>query len=159
MNAKNVISVILLGFVAVAIGYVLMTSTEPLEQQTTAEAPAAPGEATQPDGIKAYYFHGDRRCATCQKIEDYTAEAVKTGFADALASGAVTWDVLNFEDPANADVIKDYNLVSQAVILVQWKNGEKLRWKSLDQIWELVGDKAAFTAHIQEELTAFMAGK
>ena len=33
-------------------------------------------------GVKAYYFHATRRCATCKAVEKVTREAIKENFGD-----------------------------------------------------------------------------
>jgi len=60
-----------------------------------ATAPASADEtASQPvtltDGVVAFYFHGNVRCATCRKLEAYTDEAIHSGFANALDDGVLT---------------------------------------------------------------------
>ena len=62
-------------------------------------APAATGSVGEegssetvsptPDaGIVAYYFHGNKRCSTCRKLEAYSRKAIEGGFADELAASA-----------------------------------------------------------------------
>ncbi len=36
------------------------------------------------DRVIAYYLHGDRRCATCIKLEAYAKESIETGFVGEL---------------------------------------------------------------------------
>lgn len=106
--------------------------------------------------VIAYYFHGDRRCATCQKLEAYSHEAIETGFADRLNDSTLVWRVINFEQADNEHFAKDYELYSQAVILSRVVDGKEVGWVNLDQIWTLVGDKEKFVAYIQAETDRFL---
>ena len=106
--------------------------------------------------VVAYYFHGTNRCTTCRKIEAFSREAVETGFAEALKTGKLEWRALNVEEPANRHFVKDYRLYTRSVVLAGFQGDKQLRWKNLEKVWELVGDKPAFTRYIQAEVKSFM---
>ena len=108
------------------------------------------------DRIFVSYLHGDRRCATCKKLEAYSQEAVATGFATQLADSTVVWQVINFEKPDNEHYVKDYGLYSQSLVLSRHRGEQEVQWKNLDKIWTLVGDKKAFIAYVQAELAEFL---
>jgi len=124
---------------------------------------AAAADANKPsaDGVKvvAYYFHGTTRCATCRKIEAYSHEAVQNGFAEALKAGKLEWRALNVEEPANRHFIKDYQLYTRSVVLASYQGDKQLRWKNLDQVWVLVGDKGQFTRYVQNEVKTFLESR
>lgn len=123
-------------------------------------APMASAEdaaATAPnDGVIAFYFHGNVRCATCKKIETYTDEAIHESFADELRDGALAWKVANVEEPENRHYIQDFQLATRSVVLVEFANGKVVRWKNLDKVWQLVRSQDAFSAYIREETSAFL---
>ena len=125
------------------------TAEQPIES-----APPTPAEASPT--IMAYYFHGDMRCLTCIKLETYAHEALETRFADELTSGRMAWQAVNTDRPENAHFVTDFKLVSKSVVLVEMDNGQVKRWKNLDQIWDKVGDKAAYTEYIQAGMQAFL---
>ena len=108
--------------------------------------------------VIAYYFHGERRCATCQKLEAYSKEAIESGFAQQLEDSSLIWRVVNFEEADHEHFAKDYGLYSQAVILSRVSDGDELQWINLDKIWTLVGDKEKFVAYVQAETTRFLDG-
>ncbi len=120
-----------------------------------AEEPAAPAAPAE-DGIVAYYFHGNVRCATCKKIEAYADEAVAEGFADELESGAVSWQVVNIDVDANKHFIEDFQLVTRSVVLVEYRDGKVVRWQNLDKVWQLVRDKDGFTSYVQGATRQFL---
>lgn len=119
-----------------------------------ADAPSA--SAPTPDGVIAFYFHGNARCATCRTIEAYADEAVHQGFATDLEAGELSWRVVNIDTPENRHFIEDFQLVTRSVVLAEYRNGQLLRSKNLDQVWRLVRDKQGFVAYLQDETRAFL---
>ena len=123
---------------------------------------APPAAAEEPvtnrgtDGVVAFYFHGNVRCATCRKIEAHTDEAIHSGFAKALESGSLTWSVVNVDEPLNRHFIEDFQLVTRSVVLAEYRDGNVVRWKNLDRVWQLVRNQDAFTAYIRDETSAFL---
>jgi hypothetical protein len=124
-------------------------------------AVASDAEKSSSDGVKvvAYYFHGTTRCATCRKIEAYSHEAVRAGFGEALKAGKLEWRTMNVEEPANRHFIKDYQLYTRSVVLASFQGDKQLRWKNLDQVWVLVGDKGQFTRYVQNEVKTFLESR
>jgi hypothetical protein len=108
------------------------------------------------DGVVAFYFHGNVRCATCKKIEAYADEAVHSGFPEALDEGALTWRVVNVDDEGNQHFIQDFQLVTRSVVLAEFRGGKVVRWQNLDKVWQLVRDKERFVDYIQDETIEFL---
>jgi hypothetical protein len=158
VSLKNVASYALLLFVAASI-FVLVAKS--LREKPVAGDPSmttvvrAEAEAPQ-DGMIAYYFHSNVRCVSCETIESYAHEAVQTGFGDRLEDGSVQWRVVNYEEPANQDVVDKYEIIAPVVVLSRIEDGKETSWASLDRVWQLIDDKEAFVAYVQEEATALM---
>ena len=112
---------------------------------------------TVADKIVVTYFHGNRRCATCMKLESYSHEAITAGFEKELADGRIEWRTVNFDDEGNKHYTKDYGMFSQSVILSHVVDGEEVSWKNVDKIWKLVGNKDAFLPYVQRVTREFMA--
>ena len=108
------------------------------------------------DGVVAIYFHGNARCATCRKIEAYADEAIAQGFVDELASGRLAWRVVNIDEPGNKHFIEDFQLVTRSVVLVEYREGEVVRWENLDKVWQLVRSKDRFVGYVQGETSEFL---
>lgn len=125
----------------------------------TDEDPQAAGSAETAVQVVAYYFHGDARCATCRAIEQYSHEAITTGFQDDLASGRLEWRVLNTDEQENKHFIDDFQLVTKSLVLAAYRGDEVVRWKNLDQVWRLVRDQEGFVAYVQKETSAFLDAK
>jgi hypothetical protein len=162
MNAKTILTVALLLFVAVSVvGMVLK------ERNSAAESPESvvPGSRTTAgvatptlpqNGVAAIYFHGDTRCPTCRKIEATAAEAVSISFAEEMEHGTVTWQDANFETPANRHYLDEFGLVAPTLVLVKMNDGQQVEWRNMEQVWQLVGDRAAFTAYVRDGINAYL---
>lgn len=115
-----------------------------------------PGVAALTDGVVAFYFHGNVRCATCRKIEAYADEAIHSGFSEALDDGTLTWSVVNVDEPEDKHFVEDFQLVTRSVVLAEYRDGKVVRFKNLDQVWQLVRDKDDFVAYVQGEANEFL---
>jgi hypothetical protein len=150
---RAILSGMLLLFVgvslAVAVGDVtgLRPKKEPAPQ--TAE-PAKSGEQWL-----MYYFHTSTRCPTCRAIETQAHEAV----TPELEQGRVAWRVVNYEDSANRHFADEFKLLCPSVVLVQLRDGQAVRWKNLERVWELNDEPKEGVAYVQAELRAFLEGQ
>jgi hypothetical protein len=130
----------------------LLALTVPVIVAAPGGAAAAPA-STAPAGILVYYFHGTTRCATCKTIEAYAHETVATAFGADLKAGIVEWKLVNVDEPASQHFVRDYQLYTRSVVVVDAKDPK--RFKVLDRVWQLVGDKAAFQRYVEQEIRAF----
>jgi hypothetical protein len=122
----------------------------------TASSGTAANHETTADGLVVYYFHSNTRCPTCESIESQAKDAVHTGFASHLSSGAMIWKVLNYEQLANAELAKKFEIQMPVVVLAKMKAGQVEDWKRLDEVWALVGDKPAFAKHVRDQITQML---
>lgn len=109
--------------------------------------------------VVAYYFHGDVRCPTCMKLEEYSGEAVNQGFVEETKKGALEFKAVNVDQDANSHFIKDYQLVSKALVLSRIENGKEVKWKNLDKIWTLVRDHDKYIEYVKDETKKMMEDK
>lgn len=152
MNAKNMVAAALLLFVAVSAAILVRREM----QEPMADAAALAAERLPDNALVVYYFHGETRCPTCRKIEDDAHKAVESAFAKELAEDRMLWKVVNYEQPENSHFATDYEIVSPTVVLVRITNGEVADWRNLMRVWELVGDRDAFTEFIQKETRSML---
>jgi hypothetical protein len=110
-----------------------------------------------PSKIIAYYFHVTVRCTTCRTIEAYTRETIMNHFKNDLDRGRLDWQVVNVQLPQNRHFIEDYQLFTKSVVLVHVANGKRQSYKILNDVWELVGDKARFQAYVDKEVRGYLA--
>jgi len=123
---------------------------------STAAGSATAGNAVD-DGLIVYYFHGNIRCPTCEAIEYQTHDVVENDFAEQFDNGDIVWKVLNYEEPASADLSSEFGIHMANVVLAKMEGGQRKTWKRLDQVWALVGDKPAFAEFIKSEINPLLA--
>jgi hypothetical protein len=120
-------------------------------------APDATNEAAREGKVLVVtYFHGNRRCATCNRIEAYAREAIEEGFPAQVASGRIAWRTLNYDDETNALLRDRYSLYTGTLVLSDVRGGKERDWLDLDGVWMHVGDKPAFLAYVREEARAML---
>lgn len=149
MIIKKIITILLALFAAAGIVYAVIGGGAP--------AAGVEKEAVSPGGLTVYYFHTSFRCHSCLTIERLTREAVNEQFASELKSGAVRWQMVNYEEPANEHFIDDYKLYTKQVILSAAKGGKEVKWKNLDEVWDLKRDEMRFKLYIADEIKKFRA--
>lgn len=98
--------------------------------------------------ITAYYFHGDIRCVTCNKIEKYTKEALDENFK---YDKNILFKSVNTDEFANQHFLTDYELYTKSLVLVD----EAGNWKNLDKIWILSGNEYELKNYIVNEVNKF----
>jgi len=106
--------------------------------------------------LLAFYFHGNRRCASCIKIEKYTKESLDSLFQKELSDGRILWQVVNTDLDSNQHFLKDYNLYTRSVVLVDMHDGKQARWKNLEKVWEYLNSKNSFSIYIRDEVNDFL---
>lgn len=111
---------------------------------------------SQSQYVIVYYFHATARCSNCFKIENYSKEAVETGFVNELKNKKVIWNMLNIDLPENEHFIKDYNLYTKSLVIVSMKDGKQVQWKNLEKVWDHLRDKEAFMKYVQTEIKGFL---
>jgi hypothetical protein len=159
MTKLKTISVLLaIGLMWVG-GYLLAHAGEApaIQSNSTEVSPVASDSvAAVPHKVIAYYFHGNVRCATCRRIEAFTRESIDSVFATDLKKGTLEFRAVNIDSAVNKHYIGDYQLYTRSVILSDLHKGTQARWKNLDKVWMLSGNKGEFTKYIQSEVTAYL---
>lgn len=150
-----IIRVVLLAFVAAAVGYMFLR-----ERTSSSSAPptagAAAARAAEGAGFVAYYFHTTRRCRTCRTIEARAREAIRSRFAEKLRQGRLRWEAVNLEDIGNDHYASDYGVAGSALVIAEVKSGRPVRFAKLEKVWELVYQEPAFQDYVAAEVAAFM---
>jgi len=176
---RKVIGIVLGLFIVVAIGFVVarnvqaddtlavgIVEPQPHPERDALSADAAPkpaGDATQAEvapaehHLIAYYFMNDVRCPSCVKIETWTHGAIEEAFADELKEGKIVWRMVNTDTKENNHFIKDYEIVTKQVILVEMNKGKEVKWTNLGEVWNLLGDEEKFKTYIVAETTKQLA--
>ena len=167
MKAKKIVTFALLAFVAVSIGYLVLSNTQAPET-TLSNTGIKPPVNDFPDEkaslvvpiseekVVAQYFHGTTRCDTCRAIEALTREALGSEFSEELKTGKLELRTINVDEPANGHFVEDYQLSTRTVVIARFKDGKQGEWRRLDQVWQLVGDREAFINYVQSETRSLM---
>ena len=155
MTLKRVVTAALLLFIAVAVVTAVMKSSPESNLPATSvshDESLDAAEATAPaDGLTAIFFHGETRCPTCRKIEDYAHKALEQEFADEIRKGEIEWRTANYDDPANKQLAVNYKVYSSTVVLVRVAEGKTTDWRNLEQVWDFVDEEDAFKQYVQAE--------
>jgi hypothetical protein len=149
MKIKNIIRLALLSFVIASISYLIVDSFN--DHSHSIREPNASKQ-----NVIAYYFHRNRRCVTCRKIETYAQDALQSHFYKEFKSGELEWRVVNIESPGNEHFANDYSLTSSSLVLVDARSDGKDKWKNLSEVWKLVKNKTAFYAYVQQETGKYL---
>jgi len=172
VKTKSLITVVLLAFVTIAVGFLVVKEiripegiASPLGTGLKADsgskgAPPIP-HASSPEGnrkVVAYYFHGRVRCVSCVKIESLSGKAIKEGFSEELEDGRLEFREVNAEEPGNRHFLDDYRLTSQSLVIVEYRDGRQVRWKNLEKVWILLGSEKEFLPYVQEGVSSFLKG-
>lgn len=106
--------------------------------------------------LKIYYFHGNVRCASCHKIENYTKETITKYFDQEVSSGDLVYEAVNIDETGNAHFIEEYQLYTKSVVLSLVKDSQETRNKNLVKVWEYLGNKTKFEEYEKEEINKFL---
>lgn len=132
------------------------TATDKSSSGTKVEA-QVPAKADHK--VIVYYFHGDMRCTNCINFEKYTDELMKTTFADAIKDGSMEWVVVNTDQRGNEHFMKDYQLYTKSIVVVDAKGGKQVKFKNLTGIWQNIGNKAKFQDYVKGEIQAYLGAR
>ncbi len=64
--------------------------------------------------IWVYYFHGDRRCATCKAVGRVSHETIAENYSD---NENIIYIDLNVDDPANAEIADKFELSGSGIFV------------------------------------------
>jgi len=106
--------------------------------------------------IIAYYFHGTYRCSSCTKIEEWSYEAIRNSFPEALEEGKLLWKPVNVEKPENKHFAKEYNLYTKSLIIVEMDGKKQIRWKNLTKVWERLRNQQKFFSYVTQEVRDYL---
>ncbi len=106
--------------------------------------------------VKAYYFHGARRCKTCLALESNAKKALETFFPEEMDQRIIAWQAVNTDQKENKHFEKEYDLMFSSLIFAKYKGDKQVEWKNLHKVWQLVRDESAFEEYVQKEMKAYL---
>ncbi len=114
------------------------------------------GQQDFTDELVVYYFHGNARCVSCRKIEQYTKEALEKFYKNEIDDKKIVFNVINTEEQGNEHFINDYQLYTKSVVLSQLKKGAELKHKNLEGVWQHIHNKENFYNYIHTQIENFL---
>jgi hypothetical protein len=153
MNVKAILTGVLLLLAVAGVAYVLIGEDGGGEEPAVATATGA----LPADGVVVYYFHGNKRCMTCNKIESLADAVIAERFADERARGEVVFLPINLEVEANNHFVGDFELSNRTIVMVERRGGADVEWHRLDEVWTRIGDAADYQDYVAENLAACLA--
>jgi hypothetical protein len=87
----------------------------------TENAAVAQTSVSQKAKIEVLYFHGTKRCMTCNAVESNTLKVLNEKFKAKVDAGEIVFKSLNFEEEANKSLVEKYE-IGYSTLLILAKN-------------------------------------
>jgi hypothetical protein len=100
--------------VALLLGSISTTFAQTAEQNTSTGK------------VEVYYFHNERRCATCVAVEDESVKALNELYPEKMKSGEITFLSVNIEDDATKPLTDKFEIAGQTLLIVKGTKQENL---------------------------------
>lgn len=85
--------------------------------------------------------------------------ALRTAFAAELADSSLVFLPVNTDEKGNEHFVKDYELYTKSLIVIDLKGGARRDWENLQKVWEYSGDQDRFFAYVQDGVRGHLAGR
>jgi hypothetical protein len=125
-------------------------------------SPATPPNSNNSSGsadrVDVVYFHRTQRCYSCQYAEAGTNHTLETYFADEMASGKLTFQSVDVQDEANADIIEEYGAYGSQLFINTIKDGTD-HIEQITDIWLVIGDNEAFVEVVKNKIEKSLSGE
>jgi hypothetical protein len=121
--------------------------------------PVSDNSSGSADRVDVVYFHRTQRCYTCLYAEEHTLYALETYFADELASGRVTFQSVNVQDDANADIVEKYNNASYLTLCINTVRDGVNHIEEVTDVWLVIGNDEAFVEIVKSEVEKSHSGE
>jgi hypothetical protein len=83
-------------------------------------------ETVSTDNVEVYYFHYERRCATCMAVENESEKALNELYPEKMKSGEMTFLSVNLEDKTNDGLAEKLKVDGQSLLVVKGEKQENL---------------------------------
>jgi thiol-disulfide isomerase/thioredoxin len=109
------------------------------------------------DRVEVIHFHGDDQCISCIAVGELAEETVNEYFPRELASGKLIFRHVNFDDPANKNIVASYGITGSSLWITMYDANGVHRLQDLD-VWYLTGDKEKYKAYLAGIIARRMNG-
>jgi hypothetical protein len=125
---------------------------------SSSSPPSSDTSSGPADRVEVVYFHRTQRCHTCTYAEEQTRYTLETYFKDELASGRVTFQSINVQDKANADIVEKYNNASYLTLCINTVREGTDHIEEVTDIWFVIGDDEAFVEVVKSKIEESLSG-
>ena len=123
-----------------------------------ATPPASDNSSGPADRVDVVYFHRTQRCYSCKYVEARTLYTLETYFEDELASGRVTFQVINVQDKENADIVEKYD-ASYLSLYINTVRGGTDHIEEATNVYSLIGKDEAFSKALKSKIEKSLNGE
>jgi hypothetical protein len=138
---------------AMALGLIFAGACTPiLTSQTTSTNNESGPWAGHANKVEIVYFHATQQCATCICFEDRISQIMQNTYSKQIKEGLIIYKVLNFQDPANADLVKKYNVVTSSLCVDRALDDGTHEILNVQDIWywDCMGKPSNFDQKVKE---------
>jgi hypothetical protein len=103
---------------------IFLGTTLTIKSQTTDQNQM--NQKTLVEKVEVYYFHYERRCATCMAVENESKKALEELYPEKMKSGEIIFLSVNMEEESNQPLAEKYKVDGQTLLLVKGDKQENL---------------------------------
>ncbi|MGV8109726.1 nitrophenyl compound nitroreductase subunit ArsF family protein [Methanospirillum sp.] len=107
--------------------------------------------------VEVYHFHPTNGCYTCTNMGKNAEDTVNTYFPKELESKRIIFDHINYQDPKNAELIKQYE-VSGSSLMIGVYDADGFHKEENIKVWYLTGKKDESMTYLKEIIEKRLAG-
>ena len=107
--------------------------------------------------VEIYHFHPTNGCYTCTTMGNNAEDTVKTYFPDELESKKIVFDHVNFQDPANAELVKQYEVTGSSLMIGVYDKDGFHKEENI-KVWYLAGKKDESMTYLKDLIEKRLAG-
>lgn len=100
-------------------------------------------------------FRSGVRCRFCEHMDAFAREGLSAHFKDDLRDGRIAYREIDYQRPECRDLREAFGLASTTMAVFEIRGGRAVRWKILEDAWELTEDRKAYLEMIAREVAVF----
>lgn len=120
----------------------------------------SPLERESADGrrskVTVYYFHRKVRCNECLAVEKISKDVVAKALPEPVAIGRLEFRSILLDDKDNWHFVDEFLLTSPSLVIAETRDGQTVRWRNLDGVWDLLGSESGFSAYVHRAIEEFL---
>ncbi len=157
IDVNKTLSRLLIAFVLISIGFALGKELTLRRVRPQPGGPVSAGARNvRGEQVVVYYLHTTIRCVTCNQMEKLARELVNSRFADAIQSGRLAWQEVDFQQ--NEDLARRFDVSSSCVVVAKVRNREIVDFRRLEEVWTLADKPEQFNEYIAKAIAACLEG-